>query len=80
MHEHQPHLGSFISVSLDGLRASEVSVALDVNNATPAYHQEDILTNAALEDANFRWDLGDMSLPTDDPVDPVADGISFKKK
>ncbi|KAJ7129684.1 hypothetical protein C8R44DRAFT_872918 [Mycena epipterygia] len=82
MYEHQPHLGSVVSTSANGRRITESSAPIDVQaERDESYYQEDIATNAALEDANFRWDLGDMSLPAEVPeADPIADGISFKKK
>lgn len=82
MYEHQPHVASVVSMSADGRRGTERSTTVDVPVETlPAYYQEDVATNARLEDANFRWDLNDDSLaPEGPPEDIVPDGINFGKK
>ncbi|KAJ7834666.1 hypothetical protein B0H13DRAFT_1913969 [Mycena leptocephala] len=78
---HQPDQASVVRVSNDGRRAFEQPVAVDraLAAGTPAYFQEDLATNAALDAEDFGYGMGDTSLPPEEQGTD-ADGISVRVK
>lgn len=70
------HTAEVISTSADGHRANTTSGLVHAPHETPAYHQDDPATNAARENHDFSYDLGDMSFAPE-ISEPVNDGIAL---
>ncbi|KAJ7055405.1 hypothetical protein C8F01DRAFT_1258577 [Mycena amicta] len=64
MHIHQPHLGQVVSTSASGRTATVHAHVVNTQPraAIPSYIQEDVETNAAVENWDFSYDLGDTTL------------------
>ncbi|KAJ6447896.1 hypothetical protein C8R45DRAFT_1115651 [Mycena sanguinolenta] len=63
MYTHEPHLSEIVSISADGRRGTAtLAVVAQSQQEVPSYYQEDTATNAAMEAADFSYDLGDTSL------------------
>jgi hypothetical protein len=62
MHIHQPHFAQVVSVSANGRNASAPAHVIPTEPTLSAYNQEDIVTNAAVENWDFSYDLGDTAL------------------
>jgi hypothetical protein len=70
------HTAEVVSTSTDGRRATTVSASVDANPALPDYYQDDPATNAAVENPDFSYDLGDTSwIPG--AFEPEPDGITL---
>ncbi|KAJ7740190.1 hypothetical protein DFH07DRAFT_870303 [Mycena maculata] len=76
MFTHQPHIAEVVSVSQDGQRANTSSEVVRTTATVPDYYQDDAATNAALESADFSYDLGDDSL-IPESYEPEDDGIAM---
>ncbi|KAF8182181.1 hypothetical protein K438DRAFT_1975719 [Mycena galopus ATCC 62051] len=79
MHIHQPHIGEVVSVSANGCTAATHTHVVSSEPSVPEYFQEDVITNAALEDFDFSYDLGDTAL-LGETQEPETDGIQMKRK
>jgi hypothetical protein len=79
MHVHQPHFAKVISVSSNGRNATARAHVVNTEPRIPDYVQEDAATNAAVENWEFSYDLGDTTLVGEVQV-PVNDGIVLKSK
>ncbi|KAJ7118609.1 hypothetical protein C8R43DRAFT_960209 [Mycena crocata] len=78
LYEHRPDRALVMRTSADNRHAHEDSTSVIAPPVTtPAYYPEDVLTNAALESADWDYGLGDESLP---PEPAGADGISMRMK
>jgi hypothetical protein len=66
-------------MSANGRTASASSHVVDTLPSMPEYMQEDLATNAAVENWDFSYDLGDTTLLAE--VQPSQDdGIQLKSK
>lgn len=79
LYTHHTHLSSIVEPSRDGRRAVARTTFLGITPSVPEYHQEDTVTNAAVEADDFSFTLGDLSLPQE-PEAPAPEGIDLTKK
>jgi hypothetical protein len=79
MHIHQPHFATVVSVSSSGRAATTQTHSVRTQPNLPAYVQEDMTTNAAVESWEFSYDLGDTALVGEVQA-PEADGILLMSK
>jgi hypothetical protein len=69
LYEHTPHIAEVITFSADGCRGTATPAVVHIQpdiSGIPFYYQEDAATNAALEAADFSYNLGDTSLPAEE--------------
>ncbi|KAJ7767527.1 hypothetical protein DFH07DRAFT_769622 [Mycena maculata] len=78
MHVHQPHVAQVVATSADGRRVVTNTTAVNTTPPVPDYYQEDPATNAALDNMDFGYGMGDDSVHPEVQDEPV-DGISFQK-
>jgi hypothetical protein len=79
MHIHQPHLVHVVSISANGRNATAHAHTITTAPPVPAYGEEDFATNAAVESADFSYDLGDTLLAAEFQ-EPETDGIVLMSK
>jgi hypothetical protein len=79
MHIHQPHFAEVVSVSANRRSATTRAHPVDTQPGLPDYVQEDFTTNAAVENWEFSYDLGDTTL-LGEVQTPANDGIELKSK
>lgn len=77
LYEHRPDTASVVRVSANGRRVLEQAVPVERVGATPAYFQEDLATNFALDATDFDYEMGDTSLRPEEQA-PESDGISVR--
>lgn len=68
MYTHEPHTSEILGVSSDGRRTAPTAGIVHTQSEAPSYYQEDTATNAALENADFSYGMGDMSLPVEEQI------------
>ncbi|KAJ7763723.1 hypothetical protein B0H16DRAFT_1661737 [Mycena metata] len=66
MYTHDPHTSEVLSTSGDGRRAAATPAIVYTHPEPPSYHQDDAATNAALENFDFSYSMGDFSLPVEE--------------
>jgi hypothetical protein len=79
MHVHQPHFAEVVSVSANGRFATTRAHPVDTEPGVADYVQEDFATNAAVENWEFSYDLGDTTLLGEVQA-PANNGIVLKSK
>jgi hypothetical protein len=79
MHIHQPHFAEVVSVSANGCRGTARAHVVNTEPSIPDYVQEDAATNAAIENWEFSYDLGDTALVGEVQA-PEDDGIVLRSK
>jgi hypothetical protein len=68
-----------VSVSANGRSATARAHVVDTEASIPDYVQEDAATNAAVENWDFSYDLGDTTLVGEVQA-PADDGIVLRSK
>ncbi|KAF7372003.1 CxC2 domain-containing protein [Mycena venus] len=79
MHIHQPHFVQVVSVSANGRNASVPAYVIPTEPTLSVYNQEYMVTNAAVENWDFSYDLGDTALVGEIQT-PQSDGIVFTSR
>ncbi|KAJ6489344.1 hypothetical protein C8R47DRAFT_1071689 [Mycena vitilis] len=79
MYAHRTDTGSITRISADGRRAIDEVLPVEPLPSAPAYYQEDVDTNAALDAPDWDYSMGDDSLPAETQGEE-PDGIEVRAK